>query len=97
MQNDFTLTTLASRPVVHTLPPDIRELRDHIGIREPRALRVRRATSAWLYRMAAQVDPRPVRTERDELFDAISTLLSEPKCEAPRLKTASHQGCSCVL
>jgi len=93
MQNDFTLTTLASRPVVHALPPDVRELRDHIGIRERRTLRLRRVTSAWLYRMAAQVDPRPVRTERDELFDAISALLAEPKCETPRLETASQRGC----
>ena len=37
-------------------------------------LRLRRATSAWLYRLAAQVDPRPARTERDELFDSIAAL-----------------------
>ena len=93
MQNDFTLTTLASRPVLHALPPDVRELRDHIDVREPRSLRLRRATSAWLYRLAAQVDPQLVRTERDDLFDAISALLAEPKCEAPRLESASQRGC----
>ncbi len=93
MQNDFTLTTLASRQTERQLPPDVRDLRDHIGIREPRTLRLRRTTSTWLFRMAAQVDPRPARTERDELFDAISSLLAEPKCEAPRLEMASHRGC----
>jgi hypothetical protein len=93
MQHDFTLTTLASRSVERGLPPDVRELRDHIGVREPHMLRLRRATSAWLYRLAAQVDPRPARTECDELFDSIAALLAEPKCEAPRLKTASQQSC----
>ncbi len=93
MQHDFTLTTLANRSVERALPPDVRELRDHIGIREPRALRLRRATSAWLYRLAAQIDPRPARTDHDELFDSISALLAEPQCGAPRLKTASQQRC----
>ena len=97
MQHDFTLTTMASRHVSRPLPPDVRELRDHIGIREPRMVQLRRSLSTGLYRMAERVDPRPARTERDELFDAISALLAEPKCAAPRLETASHSGCSCVL
>lgn len=93
MQHDFTLTTLASRSVERALPPDVRELRDHIGMREPRVVRLRRATSAWLYRLAAQVDPRQDRTERDELFDAISALLAEPVCTTLRPETTSHQRC----
>lgn len=93
MNHDFTLTTLASRPVVTALPPDIRELNDHIGGREPRMLRLRRATSAWLYRLAVQVDPRPARTERDDLFDSIAALLTESKCEGSKLETASQRSC----
>jgi hypothetical protein len=97
MHYDVTLITHASRPVSRPLPPDVRELRDHLEAREPRMLQLRRSLSAGLIRLAERVDPRPARTERDELFDAISALLAEPKCEAPRLETASHRGCSCVL
>ena len=93
MHYDVTLTTHASRPVSRPLPPDVRELRDHIGAREPHMRQLRRTLSAGLVRLAERVDPRPVRTERDELFDAISALLAEPKCEAPRLETASQRGC----
>lgn len=93
MQYDVTLTTHASRPVSRPLPPDVRALRDHMGNREPRVMQLRRSLSAGLFRLGARVDPRPVRTEREELFDAISALLSEPKCEAARMETASQRGC----
>jgi hypothetical protein len=93
MQYDVTLATHANRPVSRPLPPDVRDLREHIGTREPRILRLRRSLSMELFRLAERIDPRPARTQEDELFDAISALLAEPKCEIPRLQTTSHQGC----
>lgn len=93
MQHDFLLTSMASRRVERSLPPDVRELRDHLEAREPRMTRLRRSTSAWLIRLADRVDPRPAYTEREELFDAISALLAEPNCEVSPLNGASQGGC----
>lgn len=93
MHYDVTLIKHASRPVARPLPPDIRELREHRGVGEARMMQLRRSLSAGLYRMAERIAPRPMRNERDELFEAISALLSEPKCEAPMLKTTSQGRC----
>jgi hypothetical protein len=93
MQHDFTMLNLASRHASRPLPPDIRELREHIGAREPRMTQLRRVASGWLYQAAERMAPRPTRAEREELFDAISVLLAEPKCEVPTLESVSHRGC----
>lgn len=93
MHCDVTLITHASRPVSRPLLPDVWELRDHLEAREPRVLRLRRSLSSGLVRLAERVDSRPVNTERDALFEAISALLAEPKCEAPPREMVSQRGC----
>ena len=93
MNYDVTLLSRANQPAARPLPSDIARVEDHIGAPIARTIRVRRATSAWLHQLANRVAPAPARTEHDELFEAISALLSEPVCEVSTLKTASHSRC----
>ena len=93
MNYDVTLLSRASQPAVRPLPADIARVEDHIGAPIARTIRLRQAASVWLHQLANRVAPRPVETECDELFDAISAMLSEPVCAVPALKSASHTRC----
>jgi hypothetical protein len=93
MNYDVTLLSRVSQPAVRPLPADIARVEDHIGAPIARTIRLRQAASVWLHQLANRVAPRPVETECDELFDAISAMLSEPVCAVPALKTASHTRC----
>ena len=93
MNYDLTLMTKATQSVDRPLPPDVRAARDHIGAPTPRSIELRQSVSVWLCRLAERVAPRPIRAEHDELFESISALLTEPICDGPRLKSASHGGC----
>ena len=93
MNYDLTLMTKATQSVDRPLPPDVRAVREHIGAPISRSIELRTSVSAWLYRLSERVAPRPIRAEHDELFEAISALLTEPVCDGPRLKSASHGGC----
>ena len=93
MNHDITLLSKASQPVARPLPPDIRDLREHIGTPAPRSIRLRQSISSWLYQLAERIAPRPARTEHDELFEAISALLAEPSCDLSPLNSASHGRC----
>lgn len=93
MNHDFTLLSMANRNTPKALPPDILNPREHIGDPAPRAIRLRRQTSGWLYRLAERIAPRPARAEPDELFAAIAVLLAEPISGCARLEAASQQSC----
>jgi hypothetical protein len=93
MNYDVTLLSRASQPAVRPLPADIARVEDHVGVPIARTIRLRQAASACLHQLANRVAPRPLETECDELFEAISAMLSEPVCEVPALKTASQTRC----
>lgn len=97
MNYDLTLMTKATQSVDRPLPPGVRAVREHIGAPVSRSIELRQAVSAWLYRLAERVAPRPARAECDALFEAVSTLLTEPNCDGSRLKSTSHGGCRCVV
>ena len=93
MNYDITLMRKTSAIPMRAVLPDGLDPREHVGERSARSLRWRQSCSAWLYRLANRIAPCPVRTEHDELFEAIAALLAEPECGFSRLESASHRGC----
>jgi hypothetical protein len=93
MNYDVTLISKATQSIERPLPPDVRAVGEHLGVSTSRSIELRQSVSAWLYRLAERVAPRPVRAEYDELFEAISTMLAEPACQVSPVNMASHQRC----
>jgi hypothetical protein len=93
MNYDVTLLSRAGQPTMRPLPTDIARVADHIGTPVARTIRWRQGASVWLHQLANRVAPRPVETECDDLFEAISALLAEPKNELSTLNSISHRGC----
>ncbi len=93
MNYDSTLMSKAGVIPKRAVLPDGFDPREHLGEPIARSIRWRLACSAWLYRLADRIAPRPARTEHDELFEAIAALLAEPECGFSRLESASHRGC----
>lgn len=92
MNYDVTLMSKATQSVDRPLPPDVCAVREHIGVAAPRSIELRQTVSAWLYRLAEGVAPRPARAECDALFESISVLLTDSVCEESPMKFASHGG-----
>jgi hypothetical protein len=93
MNYDITLISKASVIPARTAMPDHPHPRERRGQPVARSIQLRRSCSAWLYRLAARIAPRPAGTDHDELFAAIATLLAEPQSERSTLNATSQRGC----